>query len=70
MHRDWTNAKNEDIEIRIDLVRPETSVEYRFIDDFSKAGWQANPFQSVNFRCGAGDEKEALKAVDKWLENS
>ena len=60
MHRDWTYAKNSDIEVRIDLVRPETSVEYRFIGEQT---WTASPFQSVNFCCGSGDEQEALKPL-------
>jgi len=65
MQRDWTYAKNNEIEIRIDLARPKTSVEYRFLGEQS---WTSSPFQSVNFHCGAGDEIEALKAVDNWLE--
>ena len=67
MHQDWTYARNSDIEIRIDLVRPETSVEYRFT---SEKIWSASPFQSVNFRHGSGDEQEALKAVDRWLNST
>ncbi len=46
MHRDWTYAKNSDIEVRIDLVRSETNVEYRFIGEQT---WTASPFQSINF---------------------
>ena len=67
MHRNWTYVKNSDIEVRIDLVRPETSVEYRFIGEQT---WTASPFQSANFCCGSGDEQEALKAVDRWLESA
>jgi hypothetical protein len=65
MERDWTYAKNNEIEIRIDLARPETNVEYRFL---SEQSWTSSPFQSLNFRCGTADEIEALKAVYNWLE--
>lgn len=64
--RDWTYGNNNDVEIRIDLSRPEATVEYRLTGDTE---WQPSPFQSVQFRCGAGDEQEALITVDAWLES-
>lgn len=60
---DWTFAKNSNIEIKIDLSRPESTVYFRVIGD---SEWEPTPFQSVNFRCGAGDETAALEAVDEW----
>ena len=65
MHRDYQHAQNADIEIRVDFSRPETSVDYRFIDDFTGDGWRASEFQSADVN-GLG-VYDVLHRVDAWL---
>jgi len=60
---DWRYAKNKNIEIRIDLVRPESNVEYRVIGEEE---WEPTPFQSYSFGRAGGEVQAALKTVDKW----
>lgn len=63
-HKDFEYAKNADIEIRVDLDRVETPIEYRFLDDFTGEGWQASPYHS--YQCI--DAENALRLVNDWLE--
>lgn len=61
---DFRYAKNDDIEIRIDLAHPGLMVEYRLAPDGEEAEWHSTPFQSYEFN----SEDAALKTIDGWLE--
>jgi hypothetical protein len=58
-------AKNEDIEIRINLEKPSSAIEYRNIYP-DTTDWKPTPFNAAD----ATDEDDALSMVDEWLETS
>jgi len=60
----YTYAKDDEIEIRLDLSRPEISISYRLIGE-SDGPWISTSFQRSDVR----DENEALDIVSAWLDN-
>ena len=56
--------KNTEIEIRIDFAKPETRVEFRFLDEKE---WIPTPFSSadLNYLNAVG----VLAKVDEYLES-
>jgi hypothetical protein len=58
---------NEDIEIRVDLERPEAMIEYRLTTrDPEDDTWHPTPYQ----RADVTTEDDALALVDGWLEDA
>ena len=55
-------AKNKDIEIRVDLERPESVIQYRLLREHQ---WNMTPFQ----RADVQNHLDALRLVDMWLEH-
>jgi excisionase family DNA binding protein len=54
---------NEDIEIRVDLERPNSQIKYRLTT--ADMDWVGTPFQRADCLTGA----DALDLVDDWLES-
>ena len=61
----YRTASNDEIEIRVDLERPSSPIQYRGLDDESEK-WHSTPFQRADVRF----EDDALALVDAWLEDS
>lgn len=61
MKIDYNTAKNEEIEVRVDLERPESVIQYRCLDD--EIIWVSTPFQ----RADVTTEEDALVLIDNWL---
>lgn len=61
---DYQYTQNDDIQIRVDSVRPETSVDYRFTGTDE---WLPSPFQSSEV--SHLTIYDVLKMVDEYLES-
>lgn len=61
------HARNDEIEIRVDLERSASQIMYRVLADENHSDeieWTGTPFQ----RADVLNEDEALSLVDAWLE--
>lgn len=55
-------AKDDKIEIRVDMKRPAAVIQYRIL---SEGQWRMTPFQRADVR----NEDHALRMVNNWLNN-
>ena len=55
-------ARNEEIEIKLYVTKPESSIWYRRRDD-QETGWISSPFSRHHVQT----ESEALMLIDSWL---
>lgn len=60
-----TYIADDDIEVRVDLERPESAIEYRILaDEYQR--WHTTPFR----RADVTFEAEALDRINAWLERN
>lgn len=63
MHRIYDMAKDDELQVRVDLDRPESCVQYRFVDE-KPGNWRFTALQ----RADVTDADDALVLINDWLD--